>query len=432
MFKKFISYISEGAMKSQKMKVPIKVFWLVGFVFAIAILLIFVLEKSSSHWSAGTFWFLTCAVILGPYGGLIVAFMSALGFGIRLKLPIIKNLFNFSMFTILNLSGWWIFTVVHVSSNTGVLLGAAMAASVTYLVINIVLLSGVIKITNPKEKFFKHLFSGIKESSFNIGLGFIVMGGWVLYSYLSILGLVVILVPTLGVQFFVLMMGRRIVAEQKRIREEMEVRATLTRKALDASNVERSKIASELHDTVVQDLSVLVARLRTRAEKGGEEAVTLTRAADTAEESIDQLRGLIKEIAPKDLSESGLQLALMELGYEILNGETKLCVKVEEDCERIPGGRMVYRVAQEALRNIAKHAQAKTATIRVQRMGERIHLEVEDNGRGFAQSIRESKREEGHMGMTLIQTLVENDGGDLSVRSQLGFGTLVLANLPIG
>ena len=206
----------------------------------------------------------------------------------------------------------------------------------------------------------------------------------------------------------------------------------LSKRALDASNNERGRIASELHDGPVQDLAVLIARLKTRAEEGGAEAQTLNRAAVTAEEVVQNLRDLMREIAPKDLYETGLELALTELGYEVLAGKSRITVKVGEGCDRVPGAKMVFRVVQEALRNVAKHAQAKIVSVRVERSGKFILVEVEDDGRGFTLATKAQKLEEGHMGMSLTKGLVENEGGNLKVISRPGLGTMVQAEIPVG
>ena len=92
------------------------------------------------------------------------------------------------------------------------------------------------------------------------------------------------------------------------------------------------------------------------------------------------------------------------------------------DGTRTPDDPLVYRAAREALRNVAQHAQASRVDVSVS--GGR--LEVRDDGRGFDAAERARRREEGHVGLSLLEDLVRRAGGTLEVRSEPGAGTTVV------
>jgi signal transduction histidine kinase len=91
----------------------------------------------------------------------------------------------------------------------------------------------------------------------------------------------------------------------------------------------------------------------------------------------------------------------------------------------------VYRVAREALRNVQKYASADTVRIEVTRPEADItRLVVEDDGRGFSPDERERRGEEGHVGLTLLEGLVQQSKGRLAVRSEPGRGTTIELEVP--
>jgi signal transduction histidine kinase len=92
--------------------------------------------------------------------------------------------------------------------------------------------------------------------------------------------------------------------------------------------------------------------------------------------------------------------------------------------------RLVYRAAAEALRNVERHAQANRIAVSVERDEAGVQLVVADNGAGFAPEDRERRREEGHVGLSLLEELAARAGGRLDVRSAPGEGTTFELELP--
>lgn len=222
----------------------------------------------------------------------------------------------------------------------------------------------------------------------------------------------------------------------QRLRRGAEERASLMAYAVDASNVERERIAADLHDGVVQDLAGLafgLAPATVAAEREGrtDDAAVLRDTSRRLQQSVRDLRTLLVEIHPRNLETIGIDAALRDLlsPLSARGIETELSVEGHLTTE---AAEVLYRVGLEAVRNAAAHADAGHVTVHVDTppgVGGRIV--IRDDGRGFDASERLNAQRAGHVGLTLIGTLVERAGGRLDVRSQPGAGTQVTAEVPL-
>jgi signal transduction histidine kinase len=223
----------------------------------------------------------------------------------------------------------------------------------------------------------------------------------------------------------------------RRLQRGHRERERLLVSAVEASSQERRRIAADLHDGVVQDLAGLafgLAPLAEDAERRGEpvEAAALREATETLRQGVRDVRTLLVEIHPPNLESAGLEVALSDLLSPLAAAgiETQLHV----DGATTPGGAndaLVYRVAREAVRNAQVHADPRSVRIEVTRATvSTTRLVVTDDGRGFAASDRERRAEGGHIGLTLLESLVVQAGGTLSVRSEPGEGTTVELEVP--
>jgi len=223
----------------------------------------------------------------------------------------------------------------------------------------------------------------------------------------------------------------------RRIERGRREREALLRRAVDASDAERRRIAADLHDGVVQSLAGVSYSLSAAADRvasngsngsgGGEEA--LRRGANATRESIAELRTLLVDIYPPNLQSAGLQSALEDLAAPLSRGGCRVVVDVTT--ESMPPGvdALFFRVAQEALRNVAKHAEAGQVTITVERSGDTATLVVEDDGKGFDRAAVADVQREGHVGVRVLEDLVRDAGGQLTIDSQPGQGTRVRAEV---
>ena len=219
----------------------------------------------------------------------------------------------------------------------------------------------------------------------------------------------------------------------RRLRRTQAEREALLVRAVEASDDERRRIAAELHDGPVQDLAGISYSLSAAAQTENSSVAreTLQHAAAGTRDSMRQLRSLLVDIHPPNLRASGLEAALADLlaPLQARGAEIELTVgpalALDEDAERT-----VYRAAAEALRNVQRHAAAHRVTVSVERDDAGVRLEVTDDGAGFAPDDRERRREEGHVGLSLLEELAARTDGRLDVRSAPGEGTTFLLELP--
>ncbi len=195
---------------------------------------------------------------------------------------------------------------------------------------------------------------------------------------------------------------------------------------MDASDAERRRIARDLHDSVVQDLAgtafsvSAVARNPATAEDSRE---TLEGAGTSLRTSLTSLRSLLAEIHPPDLHAEGLAAALSDLTAPAGAAGMQASVSVEgAETASNEKAALVWRVAQEAVRNAIRHSGASTLAVTVRGDGERLTLEVVDDGVGFDPA---GVRDPHSYGLRGLRSLVADSGGTLEVRSSPGEGTTV-------
>jgi signal transduction histidine kinase len=215
----------------------------------------------------------------------------------------------------------------------------------------------------------------------------------------------------------------------RRIRRGNAEREALLQHAVDSSSAERRRIAGDLHDGVVQDLAGLSFSLEAAAERtgsNGDGSAMLRRGAEQARDTVRALRSLLVEIYPPRLREAGLKPALADLLAPAARQGIATHLDVPEALDLDPEREaLVFRVAQEAVRNACKHAEANRIDVRVSDSDDCTELEVEDNGRGLPAGLRADGAPEGHFGLRLLGDLTAAAGATLDIDSELGAGTRI-------
>ena len=216
--------------------------------------------------------------------------------------------------------------------------------------------------------------------------------------------------------------------------------SVLLERAVDASDAERRRIAATLHDGPVQDLaaaSFVVAGATAQAESMGRTALAeeLRAVAGSVRTSIRALRTLLVDIYPPSLAQAGLAVALTDLAQTVRAPGLQVEVEPISDSELdlLPDQeRLVYRVAQETLRNAAKHATPCTVRVSLVREGDVVVLDVVDDGRGFDAEAALTDPAQGHFGLQLLAEVAATGGGTLQVASAPGHGTHWRLQVPVG
>ena len=218
----------------------------------------------------------------------------------------------------------------------------------------------------------------------------------------------------------------------RRLRRAEEQRIELLQRAVDASADERRRIAASLHDGPVQELaaaSFTVAGASATASVHGQGALSrdLDAAATAVRSSIRSLRTLLVDIYPASLARSGIVAALLDLAQTTRRDDLVVQVdSADEDDLALSAGaqRLVHRVAQECLRNAAKHAGRATVVVSLHRDGPTsVTLDVVDDGVGFDVAQVLAAPREGHLGLHLLADAASVPGALLQVSSSPGRGT---------
>jgi two-component system, NarL family, sensor kinase len=220
----------------------------------------------------------------------------------------------------------------------------------------------------------------------------------------------------------------------RRLSHQQAERESLLRKALEATDIERRRIAGDIHDGVVQDLSGVSFSLSAAARSSTlapEVARPISEAAERVRIAVQGLRSLLVDIYPRNLSDDGLEVALGDLVARLsghgLKAELSVDLPAEPDEELTT---VVYRSAQEAVRNVTKHARASSVSLDVRALDDCIVLTVEDDGVGFDPTTIGARREKGHVGMHVLADVVNRYGGTVNVESAPGKGTRVIVEVP--
>ena len=212
--------------------------------------------------------------------------------------------------------------------------------------------------------------------------------------------------------------------KERRLRE-------LSTRSVNLQEAERRAIARELHDSAGQALTAIRIHLQVLAERGESEhvAATARRAIEMVDGTLEEIRRAVRILGPAVLDDIGLEAALGRLCEDMSEGAAHA---VELDVGLPPGPlpaaveSTVYRVVQEALTNVARHAGARQANVRVVGEAGGLLVEIRDDGRGMAPEA--SGRSRGIVGMRERAELV---GGQLTVTAGAEQGTVVRAQLPL-
>lgn len=211
-----------------------------------------------------------------------------------------------------------------------------------------------------------------------------------------------------------------------RVEEDRRRLRALASEVVAAGDRERAHIARELHDGTAQSLSALDMLL----SAGTVDAARLAQLREVVSEALAEVRALAQTVHPRVLDDLGLPSALTHLARRVREqGGPEVRVEIADAVPALPPGvaATLYRIAQEALHNATKHAQAPTVHVALEVAGDRVALTVSDAGAGFD---RERARSRG-MGLFVMEERVGLVGGTLRVRSAPGAGTNVRAEIPL-
>lgn len=208
----------------------------------------------------------------------------------------------------------------------------------------------------------------------------------------------------------------------------------LAAQVIRAQDEERARVARELHDSTAQTLAAAMLQIRALSAEGVDAATEekLKVVRDTVAEALEEVRTMAHTMYPRVLDDLGLGAALEWLAGRA-EDSTGISVRVEHDVADaevpLPIGSVLYRVAQEALRNALTHSGATEIVLRVEADDRVATIEVADNGHGFDTSAADRRR--GGMGLFTMRERAALVDGTVEVYSVPGRGTRVSATVPL-
>ncbi|HKN94676.1 MAG TPA: ATP-binding protein, partial [Thermoleophilaceae bacterium] len=230
-------------------------------------------------------------------------------------------------------------------------------------------------------------------------------------------------------QLFQLPLARSLV---RRVRRAGEEREALLRRAVEASDQERRRLAAVLHDGVVQDLTGVSYGLSAAAKKEPLPASVAQEASSELRGAVHQLRSLLVDLYPGGLHGTDLRSALSDVAMQLERQgvSTTLEFGLEEPLTE-ETEELVFRAAREGMRNVVKHAAASHATVRLDRNATHAVVEVEDDGLGLPGEGGGEGPGEGHFGLALLRDLLVESGGSLELMPAPSGGALLHVEVPL-
>ena len=229
--------------------------------------------------------------------------------------------------------------------------------------------------------------------------------------------------------------------ENRRRRAEAEILETrqqlqaLSTRLLEVQEQERRDISRALHDEIGQSLTLVKIKLQMALRRGGNDRGLTEECVEITSQTLEQVRTMSLNLRPPALDDLGLEAALQwaldrqegATGWEIEFSADpvpeRLATETETAC---------FRVAQEALTNAARHAQAKKIAVHLRITGEHLELSVQDDGCGFDQeAVRRRPADRSSLGLISMKERAALAGGSLNIQSTIGSGTTVLAKFPL-
>lgn len=231
--------------------------------------------------------------------------------------------------------------------------------------------------------------------------------------------------------------ARELEARVELAHRERDLQRHFTTRLIESGEQERRRLAMELHDGIGQELLVIANQAELGLMDGTAASAdeTLRRIGALSQKVIEDLRRVSRDLRPVQLERAGFTETLRDVLEQVASATS---LRVQEEIENIDGllprtqEIHLFRIVQEALTNIVRHAQAQTATVRVACEDGCITMRITDDGRGFDAAAVASRRYSGAgLGLEGMRERVYMLEGELRIRSSAGAGTVVDVQVPL-
>src|SRR5580692_5601153 len=226
----------------------------------------------------------------------------------------------------------------------------------------------------------------------------------------------------------------QLLEKSERLQEQLR---RLSRQVLSAQEEERKEISRELHDVIAQTLTGINVRLAALKKEAAINTKGLDRnIASTqrlVEKSVNIVHQFARELRPAVLDDLGLIPALHSF-VKLFSKRTRIRVhlKVFAGVEQLDttSRTVLFRVAQEALTNVSRHAHASRVEVSIQKLADGIYMKIKDDGKSFEVDHMVHSRGRKHLGLLGMRERLEMVGGLFDVESAPGKGTTITAHIP--
>jgi PAS domain S-box-containing protein len=219
--------------------------------------------------------------------------------------------------------------------------------------------------------------------------------------------------------------------EKKRLQDNIRHQRQLTQATIDGQEKERTEIGKELHDNIGQQLTTIklfMDMLKSQVSEESGDLIHMSLKGIT--DVINEVRAMSRALVPHTLKDLGLVESVEELVDSLRRAQSlDIDFSYEGSVDKeIPENQKLtlFRIIQEQLNNICKHAEAQTANIQLQLKGKQIHLKISDDGKGF-----DTKKVRRGLGLTNITNRAELFCGKVTIISEVGYGTLMSVSMPL-
>lgn len=230
---------------------------------------------------------------------------------------------------------------------------------------------------------------------------------------------------------------RRLEAERREYAAQMEIQ----RRLIGQSEMERSELSRNLHDGPIQSLvnlgfSLQIIKEILQEERVGKAEGDLQKMGDEIKGAIVELRSVCNDLRPPELSRLGVCRAIQENIKEFHQKHSSIRITTDfsDDTNLLPDpiALAFYRIYQQALNNIVRHAEASEAAVRLMIEAQQVCFEIQDNGKGLSKPLDwVAYAREGHLGIVGMKERAEAIGGTFQLISQPGEGTMVQVIVPL-
>jgi signal transduction histidine kinase len=224
--------------------------------------------------------------------------------------------------------------------------------------------------------------------------------------------------------------------QSDRLQEQLR---RLSRQILSAQEDERKRISRELHDVIAQTLTGINIRLATLKKEASLSTNGLdrniARTQRLVEKSVEIVHQFARQLRPAVLDDLGLIPALHSF-VKLFSKRTGIRVhlKAFAGVEKLDSNRrtILYRVAQEALTNVSRHAQASHVEVNIQKLDDGIGMKITDNGRSFQVEQVLNAKSRKRLGLLGMRERLDMVGGQFDIESVPGKGTTITTKIPLG